>query len=60
MLQVLTLSPQETAVLSTGGTVKAALQGDLAGYSASPNFEYSILMIPDWTRTPACCAQARG
>ena len=47
-------------MLSTGGTVKAALQGDLAGYSASPNFEYSILMIPDWTRTLACRAQARA
>ena len=52
LAQVLSLSPEVTSVLSTAGTVKAALAGDLAGYSAAPDFEYSLLMIPDWTREP--------
>ena len=47
--QSISLSPSTPSVVSSIGNVSATLLGDLANYQASPNFGYSMLMIP----TPA-------
>jgi hypothetical protein len=44
--QTLVLSPSTPSVISAAGNVSAVLLGDLASYTSSPNFGYSILMIP--------------
>ena len=47
--QSLTITPSTPTALSEGYNVSAQLLGDLASYSASPDFEYSMLMIPSPT-----------
>ena len=44
--QTLTLSPSTPSVVSSIQNFSAVLLGDLASYQSSPNFDYSILMIP--------------
>lgn len=44
--QTLKLSPSTPSVISSVQNFSAVLLGDLASYQSSPNFDYSILMIP--------------
>lgn len=44
--QTLTLSPSTPTVISSIANFSAVLLGDLASYQSSPNFDYSVLMIP--------------
>ena len=47
--QYLSLTPSTPSVLSAAGNMSAQLLGDLASYSASPDFGFAILMIPSPT-----------
>jgi len=53
--QTLNLSPSTPTALSSAGNVSAVLLGDLASYTSSPNFGYSILMIPSPAGEPPSC-----
>ena len=51
--QTLLLSPSTPSGLSTAKAVYAQLLGDLASYQSMPSFEYSYLMIPQFSGTSA-------
>ena len=52
--QTLQLNPANPFAVNNEGTVTAQLLGDLAGYSALPDFSSFLLMVPSPTGTCVC------